>query len=123
MPAKFMSVQNYKIATYVPEEILENLLDALKAVTVNEIGAYRNCVTWYPVKSIWTSLEQAEPYIGKAGEESRESEIKLEFLCQREKVSECIRAIRRVHPYQEPVIDILPMITAREWEDSVERTL
>lgn len=109
--------QNFKVVTYIPEETLEDLLDALREVTVNEIGAYRNCVTWYPVRSIWTSLEKADPYLGIPGEESRECELKVEFLCHREKVRETIQAILRVHPYEEPVIDIVPMLLAGEWKD------
>ena len=47
--------------------------------------------------------------IGKAGEVSCEREVKVEVTVYTEKVEETIRAIKEVHPYEEPVINALPI--------------
>lgn len=107
---------NYKVSTYLPKEDLQVLIEALQEMTVNSIGYYKNCITWYPVRSTWTSLDHSDPYIGAPGEVSVEDEIKVEWLCAKDKVSKVIEAIRQVHPYEEPVIDIIPMYTAKDWE-------
>ena len=50
-----------------------------------------------------------DPYIGKAGEISCEPEIKAEVTVFKEKVDETIEAIKKVHPYEEPVINVIPI--------------
>ena len=37
-------------------------------------------------------------------------EEKLEFVCDIEKVKEVVSKLREVHPYEEPAIDIVPLI-------------
>ena len=32
----------------------------------------------------------------------------IETICQRDLVAEVVAAVRRVHPYEEPPIDIMP---------------
>ena len=59
--------------------------------------------------SYWRPLDGTDPYIGKAGEISCEREVKVEVTVYTEKVEETIRAIKEVHPYEEPVINALPI--------------
>lgn len=61
------------------------------------------------VTSYWRPLEGTDPYIGKAGEISCEPEIKAEVTVFKEKVDETIEAIKKVHPYEEPVINVIPI--------------
>ena len=37
-------------------------------------------------------------------------EEKLEVICDVEKVKGVIKVLRKVHPYEEPAIDIVPLI-------------
>ena len=48
-------------------------------------------------------------YERKAGEISCEPEIKAEVTVFKEKVDETIEAIKKVHPYEEPVINVIPI--------------
>ena len=111
-------MKNYKIETYLPMENVPAMINALRSCIANQIGNYRNCFSWYPVSSAWTSLENASPYIGTPGTISNASEMKIEFLCHENKVSEVIDVIRTNHPYEEPVINILPMYTAYDWKEN-----
>ena len=40
----------------------------------------------------------------------RIKEIKLELICNIDEVSKTINIIKRTHPYEEPVINIIPII-------------
>ena len=43
------------------------------------------------------------------GEISREPELKVKVTVRAERVDETIAAIKRVHPYEEPVINAIPL--------------
>ena len=57
----------------------------------------------------WRPLEGAAPYLGSVGEISREPELKVEVTVRAEHVDETIAAVKRVHPYEEPVINAIPL--------------
>ena len=40
----------------------------------------------------------------------------MEVSCKGERLEETLRAVRAVHPYEEPVINVLPLLaTGLEW--------
>lgn len=55
--------------------------------------------------------EKANPYIGKSGEPKFVDEEKLEVVCNVSKVNEVITALRKAHPYEEPAIEIISLLT------------
>ena len=50
------------------------------------------------------------PYIGKQDEISCEAELKVEVTILAEKLMETVAAVKTVHPYEEPVINVIPLI-------------
>ena len=52
----------------------------------------------------------ANPHIGSANNLEFVSEDKLEIICNVEDVKETIKVLRSVHPYEEPGIDIVPLL-------------
>ena len=54
--------------------------------------------------------EKADPYIGKDGKLEFVNEEKLEVVCDVTKVNEAITALRKAHPYEEPAIEIIPLL-------------
>lgn len=107
------SYQHYKVVVYTPEPHLQLLLKELNSITTNTIGNYKNCFNWYPVNSCWTTLENANPYNGEIGKQTIEEEYKIEFLCNKEDIENIVSIIRKIHPYEEPVIDIIPLFILR----------
>lgn len=99
----------YKVVTFVPPEYLDAVVDALCAICVNTIGSYKNCMSWTGVTSTWESLESAHPFIGEPGQRSVESEYRLEFLCEKDRLHSAVDTIRSKHPYEEAEIDIYPL--------------
>ena len=57
----------------------------------------------------WRPLEGTTPYSGKEGEFCSEPELKVEVTCWTKRVEETLTAVKAVHPYEEPVINVIPL--------------
>lgn len=55
-------------------------------------------------------IDKANPYIGKKNNLEFVEEEKLEVVCDVDIVKKVITKLREVHPYEEPAIDIIPLI-------------
>lgn len=103
-------VNRVKIVVTIPLNNVEEVRDAVCDAGAGIIGNYSYCTSL--IKSIGTFKpnENANPYIGKNNNlEFVEEEI-LEFICKIESVKKVITELRRVHPYEETAIDIIPLI-------------
>ncbi|MFO1444092.1 divalent cation tolerance protein CutA [Bacillus sp. Bva_UNVM-123] len=47
---------------------------------------------------------------GTAGESCFGAECKLEFKCLYEKMAEVRTIIKKIHPYEEPIIKMMPLL-------------
>lgn len=104
-----MDFKYCKLEIFIPETHITQLQKALQSVDAGHIGKYDSCMSCSQLISYWRPLDGTDPYIGKAGEISCEREVKVEVTVYTEKVEETIRAIKEVHPYEEPVINALPI--------------
>lgn len=59
---------------------------------------------------------EANPYIGEKNNLEFVDEEKLEVVCDVKKVKEVISILTKVHPYEEPAIDIIPLIDESYFE-------
>lgn len=100
----------YKLEIFLPESHFETVRQALWSVDAGHIGAYDRCLSWSRVQSCWRPLDGATPYDGTPGELSQADEIKIEVCCRGERLSETLAAIKAAHPYEEPVINVLPLM-------------
>jgi hypothetical protein len=98
-----------KLEIFVPETHLSAVQTALQAVDAGHIGRYDCCLSYSPVIGCWRPLEGTTPYLGSVGEISAEPELKVEVVCYTQKVDETVEAVKRVHPYEEPVIHVIPL--------------
>ena len=94
---------------FIPVTHLKALQRALQEADAGHIRKYDCCLSYNPVTGCWRPLEGAAPYLGSIGEISRETEMKVEVTVRAERVDETIAAIRRIHPYEEPVINAIPL--------------
>ena len=99
-----------KLEIFLPESHLPALQEALRSVDAGHIGNYDSCLSFHPVMGVWRPLEGTSPYLGAEGEVSCEPEIKAEVTIRTERLKETIRAVRAVHPYEEPVINAVPLL-------------
>lgn len=99
-----------KVETFIPESHFRALQKALQEVDAGHIGNYDSCLTYSRVTGTWRPLPGTTPYIGNLGEVNEEPEIKVEVTCRMDSLDATMDAIRRVHPYEEPVINALPLL-------------
>lgn len=99
-----------KLEIFIPESHLEVLAETLRAVDAGHIGRYDGCFSYVPVTGCWRPLPGSVPYLGREGELSREPELKVEVTCLRSRAAETVVAVKRVHPYEEPVINVIPLL-------------
>ena len=99
-----------KLEIFLPESHLPVLQKTLGEVDAGHIGRYEHCLSYSQVISCWRPLEGAEPYLGRTGEMSRETELKVEITCRVERLDETLRAVKAIHPYEEPVINVIPLL-------------
>ena len=98
-----------KLEIFIPESHLELLRQALLSVDAGHIGKYDGCLSYSRVTGCWRPLEGTTPYSGKEGEFCSEPELKVEVTCRTERVEETLTAVKAVHPYEEPVINVIPL--------------
>lgn len=99
-----------KIFVTIPNENVEELRKAVCNAGAGIIGNYTFCT--YYVKGVGSFVpnEKANPYIGKNNILEYVDEVKIEFVCDVEKLKQVLCELRKNHPYEEPAIDIVPLI-------------
>jgi hypothetical protein len=100
-----------KLVVFVPEENADQVRKALGEAGAGKIGNYTFCS--FSIKGIgrFKPSEGANPRIGNVGELEEVNEERIEVACEKDQVAEIIKVIKRVHPYEEVVIDIYPMLS------------
>ncbi len=104
----------YKIAVNVPGEHLEALMDSVTGAIRPMYPGYDRTFNYWPVTGTWRSLPGSHPYDGSIGEVTVAGEVRLEFAVSEVDLGAAIAAILAVHPYEEPAIDVLPMVGWRD---------
>lgn len=99
-----------KIVVFAPVAAAAAVREAMGEVGAGKMRNYDFCSASVPATGRFRPLAGAKPAIGRAGEMTKVREEKIEAVCHKDKVKEVIRAIKRVHPYEEPAIDIMPRL-------------
>ncbi len=105
-----MELDYVKIAVFVPATHADKIRKALNDSGACKLGNYDNCS--FSTKGIgrFRGLEGSNPSIGKIGEIEKVEEEKIEVLCSFEKYKEVLEAVKKAHPYEEPAIDVYPLL-------------
>ena len=98
-----------KLEIFVPQEHAVQLGDELAKIGVGVIGNYDHCVALTAVRGFYRPLPGSNPFEGEEGKISEVAEYKIEVNCRRQLVKEAIKVIRSVHPYEEPLINVIPL--------------
>jgi len=107
-----------KLEIFTPPEALSALQEALASIGAGQIGNYDHCLSFSRVQGTWRPLEGAEPYSGKIGQIHQAEELKLEVNCPVVLVQQALKAIRQAHPYEEPVINVIPLLFFNSKEEA-----
>lgn len=97
----------FKLEIYIPESHFKDLQIALQKAGAGCMGNYDACMSYTRVKGLWRPLNGANPYIGEIGAICEEDELKVEVNVEKDKLKQTIQAIRAIHPYEEPLINVI----------------
>lgn len=100
-----------KLVVFVPEENADDVRRSLGEAGAGKIGEYTFCS--YSIKGVgrFKPGDKANPHIGSVGKLEEVNEERIEVACEKSQVSDIIKVIKNVHPYEEVVIDIYPMLS------------
>jgi len=99
-----------KIVVYVPDTHTDAVREALAENGAGHMGNYDCCSFSVKGTGRFRPLEGADPFIGEAGKVEEVAEERIETICEKEKLEEVLKAVKNVHPYEVPAIDIYPLL-------------
>lgn len=99
-----------KLEIYLPRDMIEPTLEALHELGAGSVGNYDHVTSFSPVQGTWRPNEDASPYEGTQGKLSYGNEYKLEVRCPYVLVKQAVLIIKEIHPYEEPLINVIPLL-------------
>lgn len=98
-----------KLVVFVPESHLAVVRDAVCAKGAGVIGAYTHCTFSSAGTGTFVPGESADPYSGGKLRLNEEPERRFEAVVPEVRLDTVLEALRRVHPYEEPAYDVVPL--------------
>lgn len=105
-----INVKKVKISVTIPLENVDEVRNAICEAGAGVIGNYTYCSMSTKCIGTFKPNDEANPYIGKNNKLEFVEEEKLEVICDVNNVKKVITKLREVHPYEEPAIDIVPLL-------------
>lgn len=100
----------YKIIVFVPKEYGEKIRQVLGEEGAGKQGCYDFCSGTSAQIGRFRPLKGAKPHIGKIGKITEVPEERIESICAGKDLPKVIQAVVKAHPYEEPAIDIIPIL-------------
>lgn len=104
-------LQMYKFFVFAPrdEKVIRSIIDAASAAGAGTIGKYKKCAFVMEGYGTWVADPDANPALGGIGKDEKIEEVKIEMECPDEVMQKVVDAIKKLHPYEEVVIDVFKM--------------
>jgi len=100
----------HKVVAFAPVGDREAVRAAAFGAGAGRIGAYAECSFGSAGSGTFFGTEGASPTVGEAGRREVVREWRLEFACPGDRLAPVLAAIRSVHSYEEPAIDVYPLL-------------
>ena len=98
-----------KLVTFVPEDHLDKVRDALFNAGAGVIGNYDRCGFTVPGTGSFRAGEDTNPFAGEKGKLHFEKEVRFETILFSHLKEKAIKALLDTHPYEEVAYDIYPI--------------
>ena len=104
-----MKIRYFKIVVYVDVSHADAIRTALAGAGAGHIGNYDSCS--FSVRGVgqFRGLKGSHPTIGEPGKFEEVEEERIETVCEKKALKGVLEAVRAVHPYEEPAIDVIPL--------------
>lgn len=104
-----MEFEYCKLEIFVPRDYLEPVRRALQGADAGHIGNYDSCLSYSETVGCWRPLEGSRPFLGEENRLCSAPEYKVEAVCRTEQVEKTLEAVKAAHPYEVPVINVIPL--------------
>jgi len=98
-----------KVITYVPRDYADRIRQTLFSVGAGCIGSYDHCSFNSDGVGTFRAGDGCNPFCGTIGEEHHENETRIEAIYEHRIEHVMLQQLRKAHPYEEPVIDLMPL--------------
>jgi dinuclear metal center YbgI/SA1388 family protein len=98
-----------KLYTFVPTVQAEDVRNAIFKAGGGHIGNYSECSYSVEGNGTFKAQEGTDPFVGKVGERHIEPELKLEVIFPAYLESAIVKALKKVHPYEEVAYDVVSL--------------
>ena len=105
-----IDIERVKIVVTIPIKDVDKVRNAVCNSGAGIIGNYSYCTSSTKSLGTFKPNDNANPYIGEKEKIEFVEEEKLEFVCDVDNVKRVLTKLREAHPYEEPAIDIYPLI-------------
>jgi len=103
-----------KIAVFVPLDYSEKVFTAMTGAGAGAIGKYEACSFQTKGTGTFRAQKGAKPFIGNVGSLERTPEVRIEVVAPSWLVTDVLRAMRSVHPYEEVAFDVYSLDNTHE---------
>lgn len=100
---------SFKVVIFAPKISLEPIRKAVFQAGGGRIGPYSECSFAVFGEGTFLGDGTARPAVGSPGRRECVSEIRLEVLAPEGRLAGVLEAVRKVHPYETPVMDLFPL--------------
>jgi hypothetical protein len=105
----------YHLFLYVPTQAAEKVKQALFNAGAGKYECYDQCCWEGSGMGQFRPLSGSNPYIGKQNTLEKVEEVKIEMICDPEKIKSVLQALKESHPYEEPAYGVIEIKTLEDF--------
>ena len=109
-----MEWKQIQIVTSAPPSHLAAVLEAIAEAGAGVLGNYTHCAYISPGTGRFKPSAAANPAVGEREQVNEVEEWRIETLCAGDKIKQVVAAIRKAHPYEEPMIYLIPLLSEED---------
>ncbi len=103
--------QELMIVVGTPAAAVERIIDAISNAGGGILDNYSNCAFIINGQGHFKPGAGANPHIGTVEQVNTVDEVRIETFCSRAVAKAVVQAIRAAHPYEVPVIYVVPLLS------------
>jgi len=109
-----MKFSRVKVSTTVPTTHAEKVREALGEAGAGVVGEYTYCSFSVAGYGRFRPSKDADPTIGQADKLETVEEEYIMVECPKATVKQIVAALKKAHPYEEVIVDIVPLLEIDE---------
>lgn len=99
----------FKLIYYVPVQYKERTKQALFGIGAGRYDNYECCSFETLGLGQFKPIDEANPFLGVLDKIEKVEEYKVEMLCTDEIITEAVKTLKEVHPYEEVAYEVFKM--------------